>query len=137
MTRTNKWPKELDEWRLGTFGNMPPALAMVKGEVARQMGQRRRTFDWDEAARRIRRKGAKRAEAGLATDWETTGGCIFRDGKPDTKSHTYLASDWAEPMIVIDGGRPEPCWKYEKPGEKDPEKKWPRSAREILRGKTA
>lgn len=74
------------------------------------MGQANRNnpvmvFDWNEAARRIRAAGCRDASAGLAEDWEWTGGEILRDGKPvpQDETYVYLASTWATPELQGDG----------------------------------
>ena len=46
-------------------------------------------FDWERAAQRIKETGAKEASAGLYSDWEYTGGAIWRDGKPVDSDDTY------------------------------------------------
>lgn len=91
-------------------------------------------FDWDEAARLIKESGCSEATAGLRGDWEWTGGCIFRDGKPDFKSYTYLASVWAVPELCINHHN-VPCYKmaHEVPGWGS-DTKWPESALKILEG---
>lgn len=92
-------------------------------------------FDWDEAARRIVKLGARTASAGLSGDWEWTGGDILRDGKPlsSDESYTYLASIWATPELDIDGDI-SPCFKMQSETEWDADTRWPESAIAILRG---
>lgn len=71
-------------------------------------------FDWDKAAQRIRETGAQDAGAGLAGDWEYTGGRILKEGKPIPRddTYTYLASTWATPELDLDGDV-EPCYVME------------------------
>jgi hypothetical protein len=62
-------------------------------------------FDWDKAAQIIRAAQPTTASAGLAGDWDYTGGEIYRDGKPvdQEDTSTYLASTWATPQLDLDG----------------------------------
>lgn len=82
---------------------MNTAQAFAMGFANR--GKPLKVFDWEKAARLIRERGAQEASAGLAGDWEYTGGDILRDGQPIPRSetYTYLASTWATPEIEIDG----------------------------------
>ena len=77
-------------------------------------GNERMVFDWEKAARIIAECGAKNASAGLAGDWENTGGEILRDGKPvpEDETYTYLASTWARPELEVDGKRVD-CYRME------------------------
>jgi hypothetical protein len=109
---------------------MDTMQAFAMGEANR--GKELKVFDWDKAATLIEKSGYKDASAGLAGDWEWTGGEIFTDGKPDMESYTYLASTWATPEIEIDGMRYD-CFKMQRdtPGW-DSKTKWPESALKIL-----
>ena len=62
-----------------------------------------KVFDWDLAVRILLAEGATEACAGLAEDWEATSGWILRGGKPiaRSESYTYLASQWATPVLKI------------------------------------
>lgn len=106
----------------------------ARGEAARASGAKLMVFDWDRAARRIKDSGAVNASAGLAGDWEWTGGEIWRDGKPLSRddTYTYLASIWAMPELELDGVR-EGCWVYADttPGW-DSDTFWPASALAIV-----
>lgn len=106
--------------------------ALAIGEANR--GKEPMVFDWDKAARLIKKNNAKSASAGLESDWEYTGGSIFEDGKPDLKSYTYLASTWATPQLILDDGEYIECFrmKSEVP-DWDENTKWPQSALDILR----
>lgn len=106
--------------------------AFAIGEANR--GKELMVFDWDEAARRIKASGCTEAYAGLRSDWEYTGGCIFDEGKPYYNGGAYLSSTWAVPELEIDGDV-EPCYKMQSktPGW-DFDTKWPESALAILRG---
>ena len=113
---------------------MDSISAFARGMAARAAGSPLMVFDWDKAARRIKESGATHASAGLAGDWEWTGGEILRDGKPVDKgdTYTYLASIWATPELELDGVR-EDCWLL---ADKTPgwtsETYWPESALTIL-----
>lgn len=62
-------------------------------------------FDWHKAAKLIKQMKPNIASAGLAGDWEYTGGEIYKNGRPVPKNetYTYLSSNWATPEINIDG----------------------------------
>lgn len=101
--------------------------------AAKARGAKHRVFDWDKAAQLIKERGATDASAGLAEDWEYTGGTILKDGQPaqDAFSTLYLASNWATPALILDEFFE--CWRYseEVPGWNE-ETFWPPSARGIL-----
>ena len=91
-------------------------------------------FDWNKAAEIIKESGCTEASAGLRSDWEYTGGHIFRDGNPVPKkdSYTFLSSTWAIPELEIDGRKIE-C--YTMVSETDgwhSDTVWPKSALDIL-----
>ena len=101
------------------------------------MGQANRhkelmVLDWEKAAKMIKDRDAKDASAGLAGDWEWTGGDILVDGKIPEDSSPYLASTWATPEIEI-GGLKHDCYKMQSktPGW-DADTFWPEEARKIL-----
>jgi hypothetical protein len=106
--------------------------AFALGEANR--GKEPKVFDWDRAAKLIVERGAKNAEAGLAGDWDATGGAILADGKPVPRDETYayLASTWATPELDIDGDVIE-CYRMASttPGW-DSATYWPDSALAIL-----
>ncbi len=62
-----------------------------------------KVFDWDLAVNILLFEGATEACAGLAEDWGETRGWILRGGKPiaRSESYTYLASQWATPVLKI------------------------------------
>jgi hypothetical protein len=95
-------------------------------------------FDWDKAARIIRERKATTASAGLAQDWEWTGGEILTDGKPTPEDDTYvyLASNWATPELDIDG-EVMPCYRMQDGSGWDSKTYWPESALAILNGQSA
>lgn len=110
--------------------------AYMRAQAARREGARHRVFDWDKAAQLIRDRKPKVAKAGLGSDWEYTGGEIYRDGTPVDCAHTYvyLASNWAIPELDMDG-EIIGCWRYqdESPGWVA-DTYWPESSRKILEG---
>lgn len=79
---------------------MDSMSAFVRGEMNR--GNPLMVFDWVKAAKLISENRDSTIRAGLAGDWEYTGGTIWKNGKP-AKGYTYLASTWATPEIEIDG----------------------------------
>ena len=108
--------------------------AFARGAASRDAPMR--VFDWDRAARRIVEVRPRSASAGLAEDWEWTGGCIFVDGEPVHDGHAYLASTWATPVLIMGGGQ-EDCFLVE-PNHRGwgSEPKWPDSALAILKAAT-
>jgi len=106
------------------------------------MGQANRhkeamVFDWHKAARLLKESGTAYAEAGLAGDWEWTGGKIFENGRPVLKGDTYtfLASTWATPRLEY-GNASVDCYVMQKdsPGW-DSDTYWPDSAIAIFEGR--
>ena len=109
---------------------MDSMSAFAMGEANR--GKDSMVFDWDKAARLIKESGQQEAQAGLAGDWEWTGGSIFTGGEPDTESYTYLASTWATPELKL-GGETIDCYVMQsEKTEWDAYTKWPESALQIL-----
>ena len=100
-------------------------------------GKEQMVFDWDKAAQLIRERKPQSASAGLAGDWEYTGGIIYEDGKPVPKESTYvyLSSNWATPELEIDGVT-IPCFKMQNVApDLDAHTYWPESAITILNQK--
>lgn len=93
-----------------------------------------KVFDWEKAALIIKERGASVARAGLAGDWEYTGGDILRNGQPVPREETYvfLASTWATPELEIDGDIID-CYRMQSttPGW-DAETYWPDEAVKII-----
>lgn len=115
---------------------MDTMQAAMMAEVHKD--DRIRVFDWDKAAAILANGRVQDAEAGLENDLEWTGGKILRDGRPLTSredTYTYLASNWATPLLIITGETSLPCWRYqdESPGW-EAETLWPDSALAVLRG---
>ena len=91
-----------------------------------------RVFDWHKAVELIKEKQAKNAVAGLQSDMEWTGGDILVDGQIFMDGYTYLASNWAIPVLGIDGIE-YPCWVWMTDSDGwDCDTKWPQSARDML-----
>lgn len=109
---------------------MDTLQAFAMGDAYRD--DRMRVFDWEKAAKIIKKLKPGFASAGLQSDWEFTGGEIYRDGKIDKKSYTYLASTWAIPELCIDGVFME-CWRWEDETKWDAKTKWPETAVKILK----
>lgn len=111
---------------------MDTLFAFAMGEANRH--KELKVFDWDRAAQLIKEKQPEVAEAGLAGDWEWTGGTIYENGEPVTDSYTFLASTWATPEIDLDG-EIIPCYKMQHEVlDWGSDTKWPQSALNILRG---
>lgn len=107
---------------------MDSMSAFTMGEANR--GKPLMVFDWDKAADLINERRPQTAGAGLANDWDGTGGQIYRDGKPvpHGESYTYLASTWATPELCMDGEYVD-CWTWagDTPGW-NADTYWPESA---------
>jgi hypothetical protein len=91
-------------------------------------------FDWDKAARLINEHKPSVVAAGLAGDWEYTGGTIYQEGHsvPADKTDVYLASTWATPEIEMDG-EVQDCFRMQSETQGwDEDTYWPASARAIL-----
>lgn len=111
------------------FPFMDMDLAM-KAASLREQNTPMKIFDWDKAAKLIRDRRPSIAEAGLAGDWDYTGGVIY-NGRPVHDQYTYLGSMWAIPTLIMDDDE-IPCWSTE--CEWDQNTKWPDSALNILGG---
>ena len=105
------------------------AFSKAQGSTSAPM-----VFDWHKAAELIRARRPSTASAGLAEDWEWTGGGIYSDGAPvkQCDTYTYLSSNWATPELEMDGERMD-CFikKADSPGW-DSDTYWPESALAIL-----
>jgi hypothetical protein len=114
--------------------------------TAFSMGARHRhnpmkVFDWARAATLIKEHKPVCARAGLAGDWENTGGTIYRDGAPvpEDETYIYLASTWATPELDLDG-EVVPCYIMESEvpwgwGDNYAKIYWPEQALNVLLGK--
>lgn len=99
-------------------------------------------FDWNKAARLIREHKPLVASAGLRSDWEWTGGEIFRGEKPVDKEEAYtysgfgslLSSTWAIPEIDLDGDVQDCYVMQSEQPEWNSDTWWPESALRILGG---
>ena len=106
--------------------------AFARGEASRT--KELMVFDWDKAAELIRDRKPNVARAGLAADWEWTGGDIYRAGQPVAVDDTYvyLASTWATPELEMDD-TVVACFKMQSQTPNwDASTYWPESARSIL-----
>lgn len=111
---------------------MDTADAFRLARAARARGDAFRGFDWETAARLIKERKPKCAEAGLEGDWDCTGGVIYQDGKTVTDSYAFLSSNWAIPQLDLDGERID-CWVVlTDPKSFNPTELWPVAAIEIL-----
>ena len=100
----------------------------------RNRGKEMMVFDWDKAAELIRDQNPKKASAGLAGDWEWTGGEIYRSGEIVEDDYTYLSSTWATPQLDMDGDIVE-CYRMESEvPDWGWDTKWPESSRTLLNG---
>lgn len=119
---------------------MNTVIAFGIGAAARAAGAELMVFDWDKAAKLINDTRTTEASAGLCSDWEWTGGVIFKDGKPVVDDYTYLASMWATPGIEIEG-KTYDCYIMETEARKKwkcenwAKLKWTESSLNILNGK--
>ena len=109
---------------------MDTLSAFILGEANR--GKEEKVFDWDKAARIIKDKNAKHAEAFLESDREWTGGVIFDDGRPVKDDYTFLASTWATPTLEIDGDEEIECYIMSNETRWNYDTKWPESSLKIL-----
>lgn len=112
----------------------------TEAKAAKVQGKTQKAFDWDKAAQIIKDKYKEhadlRCEAGLQGDWEYTGGCIFKKGKPYNDSFTYLSSNWAIPTLILewDGEEQEEidCFIEASDSRFDSSSKWDKISLEIL-----
>ena len=111
---------------------MDSIKAFAKGDATR--GRELMVFDWNKAARFIRERKPKTVGAGLAGDWEWTGGTIWANGKPvpENETYTYLASTWATPEINLDGNIEDCFLMQSKTPGWDSGTYWPEDAIKIL-----
>lgn len=80
---------------------MEDSLAFMMGNA--HQDNEMMVFDWVNAAKLIKKINPEKASAGLAEDWENTGGVIYESGRIIFDDYTYLASTWARPELCIDG----------------------------------
>ncbi len=108
-------------------------IGMERSRSAVERGEKGMVFDWDKAARRIVETGVQDASAGLHSDWDCTGGEIWRDGNPvpQEDTYTYLASMWAYPELALED-QVEDCWIPADQTEWDSGTYWPASALAII-----
>ena len=114
---------------------MNTADASVLAQTATVKGNRHRVFDWVKAANLLKELKPESANAGLQSDMEWTGGTIWADGKPVLDGYTYLASNWATPILEIDNLDEIECWSYMDDCSYKENTKWPQEALDIINGK--
>lgn len=86
-------------------------------DIATKPRGRMKYIDWPKAANLIldNKNSCKVVRAGLREDWNNTSGVIFKNGHfYDGGIHFYGGSNWATPIVDIDGEEYE-CWTYESP----------------------
>lgn len=110
---------------------MDTLSAFARGQASRN--REPMVFDWDKAARLIKDRKPRIAGAGLQSDWEWTGGTIYKNGET-VDDYTFLSSTWATPEICLDGEY-LPCYIMASETEWGSDTKWPESALEILNSK--
>ena len=113
---------------------MDTMSAFIRGEMNR--GKELKVFDWVAAAEYIKANHITNCSAGLSGDLEYTCGEILRDGKPvpHDDTYTYLASNWATPVIVLADGEEVDCYRMQtKTPNWDAKTYWPEDALCILK----
>lgn len=118
---------------------MDSISAFARGSAARAAGNEQKVFDWEKAAQLIKKHKPEKAIAGLESDFEWTGDTIYEDGKIKKDSSPYLSSNWANPLLVLDGDEFE-CYATESQLKKrglqwDSGTVWPKSSLDILKKK--
>lgn len=105
---------------------------------AKEKGSLPKVFDWEKCAKIISEKHNQfeTARAGLAEDWPLTNTIIFDNGKivEDTDVFPYFGSEWATPILDLDGEEIE-CWTEDIPSEFDDKKLWTEESKKILEEK--
>lgn len=117
---------------LNRGNNMETFKAFLNGQAAKSSGAAMRTFDWDKAARIIKDRKPAKASAGLESDYEWTCGTIYENGELVTDSYTYLSSNWATPMLILDDNKEIECFCTEETSGWSSDTKWPVTALIIL-----
>lgn len=97
-------------------------------------GRALRVFDWNKAAELLRNFDSGTAKAGLADDWGWTAGRIWEDGTAVIGEYTYLASNWATPILLLPDDTEVECWVWHGDTGWDADTQWPDSARALLGG---
>lgn len=84
-------------------------------DVATKPRGKMKYMDWHKAVKLILSHKNSTITAGLREDWGNTSGTIFKNGHfYDGGWHFYGQSNWATPIIDIDGEEIE-CWTYDSP----------------------
>jgi len=105
-----------------------------KAQQALKAGNKMKVFNWNKAAQIIKDNNPKYATAGLSSDLEWTSGTIYEHGKYSTSGYTYLASNWATPVLILENNEEIDCWCYQEDTNWDANTTWPESALKILNG---
>lgn len=124
--------KKVSEGPISNYGFWDER-AFEKG--AANKGKEKRVFDWVSAAKIIKEKNPRIAEAGLQGDFEHTSGVIYEDGKAVRDQYCYLASTWAIPILVMDDEVYE-CFLMEEQTEYNQNTMWPEEALAIIESET-
>lgn len=95
------------------MSGMPFGDARERSIEAKRLDRRQMVFDWVKAAHMLNSFKPAIASAGLAYDYGDTCGPIWRNGRPIRGGRAHLASNWAPPILVMDGAHVEECWGYE------------------------
>ncbi len=107
---------------------------------AAEKGSLPKAFDWEQCAKIILEKHNQfeTARAGLAEDWALTNAIIFKNGEiienTDENVFPYFYSDWATPILDLDGEEIE-CWTENIPNDFDDKKLWTEESKKILEEK--
>lgn len=114
---------------------MDTMTAFMMGQANR--GREKKVFDWRKAAEIICDRHPRRAVAGLQYDLANTSGTIYEDGHIVEDDYTYLASVWANPVLILftDDDEEEEILCYRMAHEVpnwDAHTKWPESSLKIL-----
>jgi hypothetical protein len=113
---------------------MNNAQAFANGNASRN--KEKMVFDWIKAANYIVDNNVQHAGAGLANDWEYTGGTIWKEGKslPEDQTYVYLASTWAIPELETNGIK-RGCYIMQSETDNwDSSTYWPKEALKIING---
>ena len=111
--------------------NLDSDMIFKMATAKRNENSQTKVFDWHKAVRIIKKHNIKNASAGLAEDWDYTGGTILKNGNPifDGDTYTYLSSVWATPVLLIEGTYDGiECWCWDDQCDWDAKTYWPRTA---------
>ena len=106
--------KQFTNFSLGFFG--PEAIA------TKPLGKHK-YMDWKRVQQIVSANPDSVIYAGLQEDWNNTSGLIFAKGKFYDGGSFYGSSNWATPIVDVDGCEIE-CYTYEKTEEDYRMPKW-------------